>query len=60
VAVLANIDGSALDAVVVAAGLIDRASLVRHLVVVHELESADGLTTVAAVVVLGAGYHDLG
>lgn len=60
VAVLAHVDGRALDAVVVAACLVDRAGLVCDVVVAHELEGAQGETTVATVVVLGARDHYLG
>lgn len=59
VASLANVDGSAIDAVVVTASLIDGAGLISDVVVVHEFEGRQGLTTVAAVIIHGARYDNL-
>lgn len=58
--VLANIDRCAINTVIMAAGLIDRAGLIGHVGVVHELESTQGITSVATIVILRAGYHYLG
>ena len=51
-AVLADINRCAFNTVVVAASLIDRAGLISHVGVVHELESAQGITAMATIVIL--------
>ena len=50
-AILANVDRSAFDAVVVTASLVNGAGLIGDIVLVHVLKGRDGFTTVAAVVV---------
>ncbi len=57
--ILAHVDGSALDSVVVATGLIDGTGLIGHIIFVHEFESTEGVTTVTTVIFLGARYHYL-
>jgi len=59
-AVLADINRCAFNTVVMAASLIDRAGLICHIGVVHEFESAQGITAVATIVILRAGDHHLG
>ena len=57
-AVLANINRCALNAVVMTTSLIDRAGLIGHVGVVHELESAQGITAVTTIIILRArDYH---
>ena len=58
-AVLALDDWGALSTVSVSSGSVDGAGLVSEFVVVHEFVGRDGITTVAAVVVGGAGDHNL-
>ena len=58
-AVFALDDWGALGTVSVASGSVDGAGLVSEFVVVHELVGGDGITTIAAEVVGGAGYHNL-
>ena len=58
-AVLALDDWGTLGTVSVASGSVDGAGLVSEFVVVHELVGGDGITTIAAEVVGGAGYHNL-
>ena len=53
-AVLADIDWSAFNTVIVASGLIDGASLISDLRLVHELIGRDSLTTVAPIIIHGA------
>jgi hypothetical protein len=59
-AVFADVDGSALDTVVMTAGLVDRAGLIGHIGAVHELKGTQSITTVAAIIVHGARDHNLG
>ena len=60
VAVLADVYRRARETVVVTLGLVDRAGLISNVVVVHPLEGTEGLTTVAALVIHGAGEENLG
>jgi hypothetical protein len=50
-AVSAHIDGCALDTIVMASGLIDGAGLISHVVVVHEFEGAQGISTMATIII---------
>jgi hypothetical protein len=59
-AVLADVDGGAVNTVSITSGLIDCAGLVSDLVLVHEVESTVCLSTIASHVVLGAWDHNLG
>jgi hypothetical protein len=43
-----------LNTVVVSSGVIDGASLISDVGLVHELESTDGFTTVATIIIHGA------
>lgn len=54
VAVLANVDGSAFDTVVMTSGLVNRAGLISDVIGMHIFEGGEGLTTVATVVIHGA------
>jgi hypothetical protein len=57
VTVFASADRRALDAVVIASGLINGASLISHIVVVHPFISIDWLTTMATLI-LGFTRND--
>lgn len=51
VAVFADVDWGALNTVIVTTGLVNRASFIGDVVVVHELEGREGETTMATVVI---------
>lgn len=59
-AVLALGDGRALDTVVVSSGSVDGAGLVGNVVIVHKFEGGVSFTTVAPIVIHGAGDDYLG
>jgi hypothetical protein len=53
-AVLANVDRCAFNAIVMTASLVDRTGLISHIRLVDEVESAQGLTAMAPIIVHGA------
>jgi hypothetical protein len=52
VTIFADIDWSAIHTVVVTLGLIDGAGFISHVLFFHVFESADGISTMATLIVL--------
>jgi len=59
-AILAHVDRSAIDTVIVTASLVNRASLIGNLVFAHEIESTESEPTMATIIVHGTRNHNLG
>jgi hypothetical protein len=58
-AILAHVNGSTLDAIVMTTSLINGAGLISHISTMHELEGTQSVATVAAIVIHGAGNYSL-
>jgi hypothetical protein len=58
-AIFANVDWSTLDTVIVTSGLINGAGLISDFIVVHEIIGRDSFTTMATIIVHGAGDNNL-
>jgi len=52
IAVLANVNGSAFDSIVVTSSLIDRAGLICDLISVHEVKGTKGVSSMASIIKL--------
>ena len=57
--ILAHVNRCALDAVIVAASLVNRTSLISDVILAHKLESTKGESTMTTVIISRARYHNL-